>query len=132
MQDQKADQSKILELQILSQNLQNIQAQMQKLDSNLDEFQVLRKSLDELKKINRDTEIIIPLGQAVFTRGRITEKNNLLNLVGAEIAVEKSIDETKESVSGQINSLMKVRVELESEMAKGVEKIQKLQIQIKE
>src|SRR3989338_7289996 len=123
MQDQKADQSKILELQILSQNLQNIQAQMQKLDSNLDEFQVLRKSLDELKKINRDTEIIIPLGQGVFTRGRITEKNNLLNLVGAEIAVEKSIDETKESVSWQINSLMKVRVELESEMAKGVEKI---------
>ncbi|MBS3150591.1 prefoldin subunit alpha [Candidatus Woesearchaeota archaeon] len=132
MQDQKADQSKILELQILSQNLQNIQAQMQKLDSNLDEFQVLRKSLDELKKINRDTEIIIPLGQGVFTRGRITEKNNLLNLVGAEIAVEKSIDETKESVSGQINSLMKVRVELESEMAKGVEKIQKIQSQIKE
>jgi len=105
---------------------------MQKLDSNLDEFQVLRKSLDELKKINRDTEIIIPLGQGVFTRGRITEKNNLLNLVGAEIAVEKSIDETKESVSGQINSLMKVRVELESEMAKGVEKIQKIQSQIKE
>jgi prefoldin alpha subunit len=125
--NQKENQSKLIEFQVLSQSIQNIHNQIKNIDSNLNEFQILRNSIEELKKIDENKEIIIPLGQGIFTRGRITEKDNLLNMVGANILIEKNVENTIININNQIKDLANAKKELEEEMNKNIEKVQEIQ-----
>ena len=124
---QRENQSKLVEFQVLNQGIQNIHNQIKNIDSNLSEFQILRNSIEELKKIDENREIIIPLGQGIFVKGRITEKNNLINMIGANILIEKDTDGTIANINKQIMELANARKDTEEELNKNVERIRELQ-----
>ena len=121
------EENRLFELQVLSQEIQNIQTQLNSAVSGLNEMQILRNTLEELKKIDENTEIIIPLSHGIFTKGKITKGEELFNLVGSNIVVEKNINETKESINAQIKETSKIKEKLERELSAKIEKIQKIQ-----
>ena len=100
--------SKIIEFQILNQQVQQIQEQAQLINNNIQEFQILKNSLEELESVKKDQEILIPLGQGIFTKGNIINPDELITNVGSNILIEKNLKDTKDTIKINILNLSKI------------------------
>lgn len=125
----KEQKNKIIEFQILNQEVQKLQEQLQNINNNVQELQILKNSLEEVKDI-KNKEILIPLGQGIFTKGNIKNTDELITNVGSNILVEKNLKETKDMVKLNILNLSQVLEKTQEEINKNVEKLQELQKEI--
>lgn len=119
--------NKIIEFQILNQQVQNLQEQIQTINNNIQELQMLKGSLEEVGEVKKDQEILIPLGQGIFTKGNIKNPDELITNVGSNILVEKNLKETKDTIKINILNLSKALENTEEEIHKNMEKLQELQ-----
>ena len=122
----KEQKNKILEFQILNQEVQKLQEQFQNINGNIEELQILKNSLDELKN-TKDKEILIPLGQGIFTKGTLKNTDELITNIGSNILIEKNLKDTKDTVKKNILDLSTMLERTEEEINKKVEILQRLQ-----
>ena len=127
-----SQKNKIIEFQILSQEVKNLQEQFQNISSSIRDLQVTKNTLEELKNLKKNKGILIPLGHGIFTKGEIKNPNDLITSVGSNILVEKDLGETKEMIKENILNLSKYSEKIEEELGRNVEKMQELQKEISE
>jgi len=97
-------------LEKLAYEYQLLQAQAQLLTQNLElltmgrnEFQAVKETLEELKKIDDEKlEVLVPIGAGSFLKGLIVDKENAIVSIGAGYAVQKSLDEAVEYLEARI------------------------------
>ncbi|WP_457741575.1 prefoldin subunit alpha [Thermococcus sp.] len=129
------------ELEKLAYEYQILQAQAQLLSQNLElltlgreEFKAVRETLEELKKMDGEIEILVPVGAGSFLKGKIMDRENAIVSVGAGYAVEKDLDSAIEYLETRIKeydeaivktqeALRKIEGQL-GELAKKVQEIQ--------
>lgn len=90
--------------------------------SSLDEIQSTLKSL---KEIEGNKEIFFPLGSDVYCLGNVVNKKKVIVCIGANIALEKSLNDAKEFLEKKKN-------EIENALNKVEEGILNLQLNLKD
>ncbi|NJE85871.1 prefoldin subunit alpha [Thermococcus sp. CX2] len=121
------------QLERLAYEYQLLQAQAQLLAQNLElltlgrnEFQVVKETLEELKKVEDEKpEILVPIGAGSFLRGMIVDKNNAIVSVGSGYAIEKSLDDAIAYLEARIK-------EYDEAIRKTQEGLQRLEGQLQE
>lgn len=107
---------KLVELNLLQNELAQLEQQMQFIDKYVQDIQNLEKSLEELKTAKKDHELFSPLGQEVFIRTKIVNPNELLVNVGEKILVKKTINETKEIVGEKTKKAQEIKNQIATQM----------------
>ena len=121
-------QKKYLELQLIGKQIKQGQKQLEGLDEQLESIAGLISQLDELKETKPGDEMLSPIGEGIFIKGTLRENSHLIVNVGANVAVEKTIDETKELLREKLALGQKHRMQMIEELegmieqAKGSEK----------
>src|SRR3989344_6118991 len=126
MQDNEF-QKKYLEFQLLNEKITHLQEQHSTIESHINELSSLLSSLDEVKKLSNNNEILIPLSNNIFAKAKIGNTEKLLVGVGSNILVEKSKDEAYSLIEEQRRELSIVMKKLEEELIKIVTRIKSLQ-----
>ena len=126
------NKDKLIEFQILNQEVKNLQEQLQNISNSIQELQIIKNTLEELKNSKNNEEILIPLGQGIFTKGNIKNSNELITNIGSNILVEKNLEETRDMIKTNILNLSKYSENIEEEIGKNIEKLQELQKEISE
>ncbi len=119
------------QLERLAYEYQLLQAQAQLLAQNLElltlgrnEFQAVKETLEELKKVEDEKpEILVPIGAGSFLKARIEDKENAIVSVGAGYAIEKNLDDAIIYLDARIK-------EYEEAIAKTQEALKKLEGQL--
>lgn len=123
---------KYLELQLLNSQMQQIQQQVQTADMQASEMNRLAASLEEAKSINKGQELLVPLGQGIFMRAKAEDLKHVIMSVGADVVVEKTLDEAIEIVNKQLAELNNIILEMKHEFNEGVQKIHLMQHEMNE
>ena len=126
MQDNEF-QKKYLEFQLLNEKITHLQEQHSAIENHLNELSSLLSSLDEIKKLSNNNEILIPLSNNISAKAKIGNTEKLLVGVGSNILVEKSKDEAYSLIEEQRRELSIVMKKLEEELIKIVTRIKSLQ-----
>ncbi|HDZ36182.1 MAG TPA: prefoldin subunit alpha [Thermococcus sp.] len=121
------------QLERLAYEYQLLQAQAQLLAQNLElltlgrnEFQAVKETLEELKKVEEgNPEILVPIGAGSFLKARIEDKENAIVSVGAGYAIEKNLDDAIAYLEARIK-------EYDEAIAKNQEALKKLEGQLGE
>jgi len=127
---QKQKNDKLIEFQILNQELKNLHEKLESVNNNTQEIYVLKNTLEELSNIKETQEILIPLGQGIFTKGNIKNTDELIISVGSNVLLGKNIQETKDIVKLNILNLSRLSENIEEEINRNIEKLQELQKEI--
>jgi len=90
---QKELQEKIITYRVLEARLNSFLKQRDLITSKLLELQSTLASINEIEK---SEEVLFPLGSEAYTFGKIIEKNKIILEIGAGIALEKNIEESKD------------------------------------
>lgn len=104
------------ELHMLNAQAQFIAEQLDNVDSTIMETEYLKNSLDEIKQLNKNSEILAPFSAGIFLKANLKENDKLLVNVGKGVVVEKSVEETKSLLSDRINEMSEMREKLTQQL----------------
>jgi prefoldin alpha subunit len=104
------DQEQIMRLQMIEQEANQINQQLEIIDSNLTEMQDLKASLDEIEK-TETKEFLANLGKKIFIPVEIKDKKLIVE-VGNKNFVKKTIPETKDIIESQLDKLGQLRTQM--------------------
>lgn len=101
----------MVELQLLGQQIEQIQAYLQNMDSQIEAVTQVLGHLEEVKELKGDENVLIPLTNGIFLKGKLTGKEKLLVNVGSDTIVEKTFDQTKALLESQQSDIEKYKAE---------------------
>ena len=105
-------QKKLLEYQLLDQNIKKLKEQLEVADSQLVDAMATLQSLDEVAGLQGGQEVLVPFNNGIFARATLHKPEKLLLNVGAGVVVDRSIAETRALIEKQTDELQEFRVAL--------------------
>lgn len=133
MDPKKEIQRKYLEIQLLSEQARQLQQHLAILNQQLLELSDLSTTLKELEKVDKNTEIFSSIGLGIFIKTNISNNNKeVLVNVGGDAVVEKEIPKALEPISKQTEDIKKMIDQVDEELRKIGDVINKSQEDIQE
>lgn len=103
----------IAQLEALRGAISTLEDQVRMVELRISELETVKDVLRKLPELgDRAEDVLIPIGGGVFVRGTIKDVKRVLIGVGADIVVQKSIDEAVGDLDAKIENLKNSREEL--------------------
>jgi len=75
----------------------------------INELRVSSMTLDGLEKEKKGAQLFVPIGGGSYVKAKLETTNNIVVGIGADVAVERSLKETKVDFEARIDELEKTR-----------------------
>jgi len=125
-------QQRYIELQMLEKQIIQAQKQIQSLENQIIEINIIKQGLGDLETKEKDTEILTPISNGIFVKATLKDNNTLLVNVGANIVVEKNIEDTKKLLDHQLEEIKKFQARLISDFQKMNERMLRYEKELNE
>lgn len=116
---------KVLEFEFSRAQLNEIEKRLVELSMKCEELKKIKESLEELRG-GEGKDFLFSFAPGVFVRGRLMDGEKVLVEVGANIVMQKKLDEAKQFIDEQIEELERALQRLSSEYLILGEKLRKL------
>jgi prefoldin alpha subunit len=130
MSNQKEFQEKLLLYQLLENKINSLMKRREMIISKIMEVETTINSLEELDK-NKGEDILFPLGSNTYIPGTIKKKEKVIVELGANVAVEKDTEKTKEILQSRRNNLQTSLQTIEKELVNASREMAKLEPEIR-
>lgn len=114
MQSDESLNKLIYEHQALKGAVEGIQQRLSLVGSAMAELQLAIATLEGLHG-EKESSLLVPVGGSSYIRVRVEDSEKLIVGVGADVAVEKTIEEAKVDFQTRVSELEKVRESLEKQ-----------------
>lgn len=118
--NEEEKQQKLIELQILNQQGEQLRQHLIYLEEQMDNLKKLKGNLDSIEKEKNGKEMYMPLSSGVFIKTELKDNDEVLVGVGAGVIVKKKIKDAKEMLIDQENKMGLVIAQLRNEFEKFV------------
>ncbi len=122
---EKEIQDRVVAYRMLEARLSSILKQREMITNKIIEIQTTAESINDI--VNSKEEILFPIGSEAYAFGKATEKGKIIVEVGANIALEKTIEEGKKILSERQKELESFLQEIQkniSDMSLSMESLQ--------
>ena len=106
----------IYELQYLRGAAQNIQQRIGLINATIAETQVAISTLEGINNEESGSSMLMPIGGGSYVRAKLDDSEKLIVGIGADVAVEKTVAETKEEFQSRILEFEKARASLKQQL----------------
>jgi len=113
----------IVEAELLEGTLRTLRTRIDLVENAVIESRMASQALAGVKAEKKDAEVLVPAGGGAYIRARIDDTERVILGVGADVCVEKTVDQALESVEQQISQLEKSRSALEQQFAQASAKL---------
>lgn len=79
----------------LAQLLEDVRRRVELLNTTLAELAAAKSALEEIGSLSEGEELLVPVGAGVFIRARLASKDKVLVTLGANVMVEKTLEDTR-------------------------------------
>ena len=113
-----------MELRYLEGTVNEIQSRISMINSAITELRVSSITLEGLEKEKKGTQLFVPIGGGSYVKAKLETAETVVVGIGADVAVEKTVKETKEDLETRIAEMEKTREVLGQQLNQVIEKIQ--------
>ncbi len=124
MENMENQQELIFKLSMYEQQINQLQEQTRAVERSIVDLGDLSLGLEELSG-KKNSEIMAHIGRGIFIKSKIIEEDLVVD-VGGKNFVKKSIPDTRKLIEEQINKLKNIKEELENNLEKLGEEINKI------
>ncbi|MGV8087038.1 MAG: prefoldin subunit alpha [Candidatus Woesearchaeota archaeon] len=114
-------------MQILDYQIKQLQKVMESIDSQLIEMDNTIKALKEFEKLEHNSEILFPVANGIFAKGKLIDNNMLQINIGSDVIVEKSVNDTIKMMHTQLNDIENYKNEVIMQLQKLIDTMNALQ-----
>ncbi|MBZ9570116.1 prefoldin subunit alpha [Methanobrevibacter sp. TMH8] len=104
MEDQQRLDEMINELNMYKSQAELLQQQVEAIQASLAEVEILESTLEDIKD-KKSLETLVPVGAGSFMNAELKNTDEVIMSVGAGVAIKKSAEEAKETLTSQKEEL---------------------------
>ena len=121
-----------MESRYLEETANELQSRIGMTNAALNELHVSSITLDGLEKEKKGAQLFVPIGGGSYVKATLETTDNIVVGIGADVAVERTIKETKVEIEARIAELEKTREALGQQLNQVVGRLQENRARIEE
>jgi prefoldin alpha subunit len=114
------------EYEIYRAQVEAINRNLESINASIIELGIVRESLDCIKSLSKENEVLVPIGADSFVEAKITDTKRVIVGLGANIAAKKSVEDAKVDLEKRIRQLEETRNKSTDGLQKLLAKIEEL------
>lgn len=99
----------LLELRLMEGSAETLNSRLQFLTTALDDLRLAQQSLRDLKDVEADTPLLVPVGGGALVNAQLGDLNKVVMGIGARVSVEMDLEEAIENVDERIAEIEKAQ-----------------------
>ena len=121
-----------MESRYLEDTINELQSRISMTNSAIAELQVSNMTLDGLEKEKKGAQLFVPIGGGSYVKAKLDNTEKVVVGIGADVAVERTVKETKVEFEARIAELEKSREFLGQQLEQVYGRIQQNQAKMEE
>ena len=121
-----------VELRLLESTAESLQSRINFLNAAWAELSLSKNTLEGLEKEEADAPLFVPIGGGSYVKAKLGEVDSVVYGVGAGVAIEKTLKESKLGVETRLTDLEKARLSVEQQFSQILRRIQEDQDRFQE
>jgi prefoldin alpha subunit len=121
-----------MESRYLEETVNELQSRISIVNSAINELQVSNITLEGLEKEKKGSQLFVPIGGGSYVKAKLVTSKKVIVGIGADVAVEKTVKETKVDLAARIAEMEKTREALGQQMNQIIGRIQENRARIEE
>jgi len=122
MEKEMEIQQKYMEFQMLDKQIKEMYQQLQQFETQGEEIGTIITGLSSFKDIKPGTKVLVPISSGIFAKATIDSSDELLMNVGSGIVVNKGLEDAKKLLAEQIEKVENIKQKMTKEINSLVEK----------
>jgi prefoldin alpha subunit len=119
------EREKAIEFELLRAEAAEIEKRLMELESQRVELEFVKQSLEDVRG-SKEEELLVPIGSGTFLRGRLTDDEKVLVNVGANVVIEKTIEEARETLQNQIEQVERAEKNLRMDLERFLKRMREI------
>ena len=107
----------LVELRLLEGSARTLESRLAVVDSALSEILIASSTLEGIRNKPKGTEALVPVGAGSFIRVELADSEKIVMGVGAGVSLEKSVNDSIESLKNRQGDLEKLRMSLQQQLS---------------
>ena len=107
----------LVELRLLEGSARTLQSRLDVVDAALSEILIANSTLEGIKNKLKGTEALVPVGAGSFIRVELADSEKIVMGVGAGVSLEKSVNDSIESLKNRQGDFEKLRMSLQQQLS---------------
>jgi prefoldin alpha subunit len=114
----------VLESRYLEETANELQSRINMTNAAINELRVSNMTLDGLEQEKKGAQLFVPIGGGSYVKAKLETTENIVVGIGADVAVERTLKETKVELEARIAELEKTREALGQQLNQVVGRMQ--------
>lgn len=106
----------ITQFQALETTYQEIRSRLNLLEAALSELSLASSTLNGIKTLDDESEILIPIGGGSFVKAKLSDSNNVVHSIGSGVSTEKTIELAQADFDNRMSDFQKIRASLNQQL----------------
>lgn len=117
----------IYEYQLLRGVVESIQQRIGLIDAAITELQIANSTLEGFSDEKEKNSMLVPIGGGSYIRARLDDSEKLIVGIGADVAVEKTFNDARESYRIRILEFEKARTSIQQQFEEASQRLSSVQ-----
>ena len=107
----------LYEYQLMENSVQILQQRHQVLTSASSDLQISQQTLQDMKNLQTNNTILIPIGGGTFVQGKTGDLSTVIVGIGADISVEMKIEDAIKEITNRLEEVSKAETSVEEQLS---------------
>lgn len=107
----------VVELRLMQGTAESLQQRLQLLTTALADLRLAEGSMKDLKEVEADTPILVPVGGGTFVNARLGDMGRVIMGIGADVSVEMRLEDALENVSGRVEEVERAQLSVQQQLS---------------
>jgi prefoldin alpha subunit len=122
----------VVEIRLLEGTAETLQNRLNMIEAALTDLNVAQSTLQGIEDQKPDTQLLIPVGGNTYVKAKLDDPKVVIAGIGADVALERGVDEAQESMNTQITEFEKVRASLQQQLGQVAGRLEQNRAQLNE
>ncbi len=106
----------VTEIRMMEGTVQVLEQRLQLLNASVAELRLAQGSLGELKNVEPQNPLLVPVGGGVFMNAMLGDLSKVIVGIGADVSVEMGHDKAVEDIVGRLQEMEKAQASVQEQL----------------
>jgi len=122
----------VVQVKFLEEQIERLQSQLQLIETSIFNLESTNVTIENIKTVKEGEDILIPIGNTSFLKGKVTDTKGLIINLGADIFADVTIEKAKENIDSRIDDLRKAQQSVGSRLQQFINQMNELRPKLQE